>query len=96
MASYTYRFRAYKDPDAVLDYKMDWSAPLAESEDTIASSQWIADTGITIDSQGNDSTTATVWLSGGTAGQEYAVTNRITTSAGRVDDRTILLIVVDM
>lgn len=52
-------------------------------------------TGITIDSQGNDSTTATVWLSGGTAGQEYAVTNRITTTAGRTDDRTILITVVE-
>jgi hypothetical protein len=30
-----------------------------------------------------------VWLSGGTVGERYTVTTRITTSAGRTDDRSI-------
>jgi hypothetical protein len=76
-----------KDPSAVLDYKIDWSAWLAG--DTIYVSAWTADAGITINSNSNSTTTATVWLSGGTAGTSYAVTNHITTAAGRQDDRSI-------
>ena len=95
MPTYSYNYRAYKDPDAVLDFKMDWTAALSAVSDTIVSSQWLADSGITIDSQTNDSTTATVWLSGGTAGISYAVTNRIVTAAGRTDDRTILVTAVE-
>lgn len=76
-----------KDPDAVLDYTRSWADWLADGE-TISTSTWIAESGITIDSDTNDTTTATVWLSGGTAGEDYELTNRITTSASRTDDRT--------
>lgn len=76
-----------KDPDAVLDYKIDWTDWL--SGDTISASSWAAEAGITIDSDTNDTTSATVWLSGGTAGQVYEVTNHITTASGRADDRTL-------
>lgn len=34
---------------------------------------------------------ATIWLKGGVAGEDYEVTNRITTSQGRIDDRTVLI-----
>jgi len=76
-----------KDPDAVLDYTRSWADWLADGE-TISTSTWIAESGITVDSDTNDTTTATVWLSGGTAGEDYELTNRITTSASRTDDRT--------
>lgn len=76
-----------KDPDAVLDYMVDWTNWLAG--DTIATSTWSADTGITIDSNTNTTTVATVWLSGGVAGEQYQVTNHIITAMGREDDRTI-------
>lgn len=76
-----------KDPDAVLDYVNDWSAWLVD--DTISSSQWIAPTGITVDSDSFTDTTATVWLSGGTVGTFYSVVNRIVTAAGRTEDRTL-------
>ncbi len=34
-------------------------------------------------------TSVTAWLTGGTAGETYEVRCRITTSAGRTDDRTL-------
>jgi hypothetical protein len=79
-----------KDKDAVLDYKVEWSTWLQVSE-TISTSTFTVPTGITKDSQSNTTTTATVWLSGGAVGQEYAVINRITTNQGRTDDRTITI-----
>jgi len=76
-----------KDPDAILDYVIDWTAWLGA--DTIAASQWIVPSGLTKTAEENSSTTATVWLSGGSAGQRYTVTNRITTAGGRTEDRSI-------
>jgi hypothetical protein len=81
-----------KDPDAVLDYQVDWSAWLGVGEE-ILTSQMIPEDGITVDSDSNTTTTATVWLSGGTAGEAYEVTNRITTTQARTDDRTLRIVV---
>ena len=80
-----------KDPDAVLDYQVNWSDWL--NGDTISTSAFAADPGITVDSDANTSTAATVWLSGGTAGSIYQVVNSITTAAGRSDDQTITIFV---
>ena len=81
-----------KDPSAVLDYTFDWSEYLAETSpvDTIASSNWTASpSGITIDSDNNSTTQATVWLSGGSRGSKYKLVNRIVTAGGRTDERTL-------
>lgn len=77
-----------KDPDAVLNYRWDWAEFLGDS-DTITASEMITETGIVVDSDDNDTTSATVVLSGGTVGETYEVTNRITTAAGLVNDHTI-------
>ena len=82
-----------KDPNAVIDYAVDWTLWL--DGDTISSSIWTAATGITIDSNTNTITNSTVWLSGGTAGASYEVTNRVVTAGGRTDDRTILISVAE-
>lgn len=82
-----------KDPDAVLDYTIDWSTWLGD--DTIATSGWTVPTGLTEDSDSNTTTTATVWLSGGTVGTVYTVTNEITTAGGRTDDRSIQIFVTE-
>lgn len=79
-----------KDPNAVLDYRVDWSAWLPEG-DTIDTSTWTVPSGINKDSESNDTTSATVWLSGGTAGVNYQLVNRVTTAGGRTDDRTITI-----
>jgi hypothetical protein len=79
-----------KDPDADLDYQIDWSDWLDDDE-TIVSSAWILPEGITSDQDDDTDTTATIWLQGGEAGADHRVTNRIATSAGRIEDRTIVI-----
>jgi hypothetical protein len=83
-----------KDPSAVLDYVFDWTEWLATGE-TIDNYTITADTGITVDSSTEDTGKVTVWLSGGTAGINYKVACKITTSAGRTDERTIWIKVVE-
>lgn len=82
-----------KDPDAVLDYGHDWSDWLAEGE-TITESTWSTDPledGIEIvDASATfDDTSTTVWLRGGTPNQTYVVSNHITTTEDREDDRSL-------
>lgn len=83
-----------KDPDAVLDYKRDWALWFASGE-TIQTSSWVVPSGITKTNESVTSTSATVWLSGGTAGTDYTVVNRIITNQGRTDDRSFLIQVRD-
>lgn len=81
-----------KDPDAVLDYVVDWSPdtdPWLASGETIASHVVDAEAGITVDSSTVSDGKVTVWLSGGTAGQNYDVGVQITTSSNRTDERTM-------
>lgn len=82
-----------KDPDAVLDYKIDWSDWL--QNDTISTSIWIVPDGITEDSSTNTSTVTTIWLSSGVSSVKYKIVNRITTAAGRTEDRTFYVKIGD-
>jgi len=85
-------FRSYeKDPGATLDYVWNWRKLYLELGETIIDSLVSAQPGITLVSFTNSTDTVTAWLSGGTVGQEYLITSRITTSAGRVDERSILV-----
>ena len=94
-----------KDPDAVLDYMFNWK-PLTHgvagatsdwlaSGETIISHTITAETGIVVDSSTESAGKVTVWLSGGTAGENYKVACLIETSAGRTDERTIWIKVVE-
>lgn len=65
-------YRAIKDPEAILDYSIDWSTFL--DGDTISTAVWVVSADespadLVKDSSSNTSTVATVWLSGGTLGQ---------------------------
>ncbi len=96
-----------KDPDAVLDYKIAWKDWL--DGDTIATSTWTIAAGLTGSSQSINSggtvtiedvvhpvsSVTTTWLTGGTAGTRYRVTNRVATAGGRTDDRSFDVIVQD-
>lgn len=79
-----------KDPDAVLDYRWDWSVWLKTGE-TISTVTWDVPAGITQQSHSDDTSSATIWLTGGTVGKNYLVTCRIVTSSGRTDDRSQLI-----
>lgn len=71
---------------------------------TISTSTWTVQSGITKDSDNTSAVTirgvsygintvATIWLSGGTAGDSYYLTNRITTSDSRTLDKTVVVTV---
>jgi hypothetical protein len=78
-----------KDPQAELDYTIDWSSWLGS--DTITTSSWTVPTGLKKESESNTTKIATIWLSEGTADKEYTVTNKIVTAAGRTDERSIII-----
>lgn len=87
-----------KDPDARLDYQIDWAAALQDADgnqiDFIVGSVWeVDDPDLVIEgapfAPSFTATTTLVWLSGGVAGANYQLTNRITTDDGRIDDRSI-------
>lgn len=88
----------FKDPKAVLDYTFDWTTYLtALSSDaispTVGSVIFTVDatSGISVSSQSNTSTTATVWIAGGISGNIATVSCQIKTIGGRTDDRLIYI-----
>jgi hypothetical protein len=86
-------WRTAKDPNEVLDFQIDWSARLA-SDETISTSSWTitgADSVLVEDSNDIDDTNTIIWLSAGTLGERYLLTNRITTTGGRTMDQSAYL-----
>ena len=83
-----------KDPGAKLDWNFDWEAWLEEGE-TITASVFSVSSGLTLVSNTFTSSNSTVWLQGGRSGQVYKVTNTITTSLGRIDERSVTIRVRD-
>jgi hypothetical protein len=99
----SYSFPYPKDPSDVIEYKFDF-APLTNGV-TDAASDYLAaletistrtvtvGSGITKDSDSitNSNTSVTVWLSGGTAGNNYTVTCKIVTSASRTIEKSAIV-----
>jgi TRAP-type uncharacterized transport system substrate-binding protein len=80
-------------PVEILDYTIDWTCR-GLGTDTIATSAWsVTPSGLSTSSPAPSftNTTTTVWLSGGTAGVYYAVTNTITTAGGREMQETFII-----
>ncbi len=87
-----------KDPNAVLDYGFNWrpeGEEWLEEDETITSYVITVPTGIVKDSDSESDGVVTVWLSGGTAGENYKVACKITTSSGRTDERSVWIKVVE-
>jgi hypothetical protein len=82
-----------KDPDEVKDYHINWATHLGT--DTIVTSTWIVPAGITKVRDSSTTTTATIWLSGGTAGQQYHLVNHITTVGGRTEEDSLIMSIGD-
>jgi hypothetical protein len=80
-----------KDPGDRMDYGFDYTDWL--DSDTITASTWTLDAGITQYSAANTTTGTTIWLTGGTHGQDYIVTNQITTNGGRIKQTSIKIMV---
>ena len=83
-----------KAPDADLDYGIDWQAYLQAGE-TLASSDWDIvpeeTSGLSAAATRLTETETAVRLIGGRAGHGYRIANRVTTSAGRTDVRSLFI-----
>ena len=85
-----------KDPDSTEPYGFDWTTYLAGLSDTetIASSVWAVsgpDSALTTSGASivTGSKQTQVRIAGGTVGAVYTLRNRITTSSGVIDDRSL-------
>ena len=91
-------YEVKKDPNADLDYGFDWTAWLGAA-DTITDSTWTVpgESGLTSHSPSisPDGKVTTVWLKSGNAGGVYSATNHIKTAAGREDERSLRVTIVD-
>jgi hypothetical protein len=78
-----------KDPNSTIDFEIDWNQWL--NGDTVSVSTWEVPAAFTIQSEGVTSNVTRAFLTGGTAGSDYTITNRITTPGGRIEDRSVLV-----
>lgn len=84
-----------KDPAAVLDYAIDWSADYLDESDLLAESSWsvapVEVGGVAILGTEFGDGKSSVQASGGVAGRIYRLSNRVVTQSGRTDERSIVL-----
>jgi hypothetical protein len=84
-----------KDPQAVLDYSIDWGAEYLGDGDLIADSAWSESPdepeGVAIVGSDFDASSSSVKAAGGIAGRLYKLVNRVTLDSGRIDERSIVL-----
>lgn len=77
-------------PGAELDYSVEWADWLGA--DTLQTVVWSIATGLTMISQNQNSTQATIWLKGFVVGVTYEVSCSIVTAGSRKDTRFFNLI----
>jgi hypothetical protein len=77
----------------VMDYGINYTEWLGT--DTIATSSWEVDEGLTLDSSSFTDTLATIRTSGGTVGNSYQASNTITTASGLKDCRYITISIIE-
>ncbi|MCX6631472.1 MAG: hypothetical protein NTW28_27990 [Candidatus Solibacter sp.] len=91
-------YEVKKDPNADLDYGFDWTAWLGAT-DTITESTWVvpSTSGLTTHSPSisTNGRVTTVWIKAGNVGAVYSATNHIKTAAGREDERSLRVTVVE-
>lgn len=90
----TYTFIAPpKDPSAILDHAMDWTDWRKKGETITA--QTVTSTDATITNVAQSGGVVTWRIAGGTLGQGAIVTVQITTSTGRIDERSVFYEIVE-
>lgn len=86
-----------KDPASTKDYAINWTDYL--EGDSISDSEWVKTQGsasVVLSDPTHTTTLARIWVTGGVVGEKIVLTNKITTAAGREDERSILIPVRDM
>lgn len=78
-----------KDPNSTIDFAIDWNQWLVN--DVVTASSWEVPAAFTIQSEGVTENVTRAFLTGGVANLDYTITNRITTSGGRIEDRSVLV-----
>lgn len=81
-----------KDPEATLDYSVDWSAGYLDQQ-TITASQWSVvpneTGGISLSMATFGASRSGATLAGGLPGHVYRISNRVTLSDARSDERSL-------
>jgi hypothetical protein len=83
-----------KDPDAALDYAVDWGAEYASS-DSLIESEWdvspVEEGGVAVVESEVAGLEARVKAAGGVAGRLYRLRNQVLLASGLRDSRSIML-----
>lgn len=87
--------KGIKDPNARLDFPISFAKWLADISDTYKSHTVRTTGSIVCDSSTESNGVITVWISGGTTNETATFTIQITTTSGRVDERTFYLSIKD-
>ena len=83
-----------KDPASRIDYAMDWAREAAAGQSIVASTWTVAPAeagGLEIEDDSFGQLRSKVRISGGIAGHVYALTNRVTLSDTKIDERSLTL-----
>ena len=80
-----------KDPDSTLDYGVDWTLWL--NGDVINNSTWDVPSGLSVvgGSETYNSSTTSLFVSGGAVGEDYVLSNKITTTGQRTAERSFTI-----
>jgi hypothetical protein len=83
-----------KDPEAALDYSVDWATEYLSGE-TLVQSDWrvapVEPGGLSVVASRFDTGVATATAAAGVRGHLYQLTNHVVLSSGRTDSRSIVL-----
>lgn len=84
-----------KDPQAKLDYHIDWTDYLTPLADTLANVTFTVSGSGTLVSSSVQGKVATAWVGGGTVGETLILTCHIVTVGGRTDERSVFIKIKD-
>ena len=88
-----------KDPGASIDYSFDWSAGYLANGQTVSASVWsvspLETSGVSVLGTFATGLQTSAQVAGGVTGRVYRLTNRVTFSDGRSDERSLTVRVED-